>query len=75
MYARGAGDRPPPGTLNQLFFNAARKWNKLDAMQVRVDGRWQPISHATVLERVAAPHADCIESQRNAANPLQDRGM
>ena len=52
MYARGAGDRPPPGTLNQLFFNAARKWNKLDAMQVRVDGRWQPISHATVLERV-----------------------
>ena len=52
MYARGAGDRPPPGTLNQLFFNAARKWNKPDAMQVRVDGRWQPISHATVLERV-----------------------
>jgi hypothetical protein len=20
MYARGEGDRPPPGTLNQLFF-------------------------------------------------------
>jgi long-chain acyl-CoA synthetase len=52
MYARGAGDRPPPGTLNQLFFGAARKWNKPDAMQVRVDGKWQPISHATVLERV-----------------------
>ena len=52
MYARGAGDRPPPGTLNQLFFTAARTWNKPDAMQVRIDGKWQPISHATVLERV-----------------------
>ena len=52
MYARGAGDRPPPGTLNQLFFTAARKWNKPDAMQVRVDGTWQPIAHTTILERV-----------------------
>jgi long-chain acyl-CoA synthetase len=52
MYARGEGDRPPPGTLNQLFFKAARTLHKLDAMQVRVDGKWQPISHATILERV-----------------------
>jgi long-chain acyl-CoA synthetase len=52
MYARGAGDRPPPGTLNELFFTAARTWNKPDAMQVRVDGKWQPISHATIVERV-----------------------
>ena len=52
MYARGEGDRPPPGTLNHLFFNAVRKWNKPDAMLVRVDGKWQPISHATILERV-----------------------
>ncbi len=52
MYARGEGDRPPPGTLNQLFFTAARRWNKPDAMLVRVDGKWQPISHATILERV-----------------------
>ena len=52
MYARGEGDRPPPGTLNQLFFIAARKWNKPDAMMIRVDGQWQPISHATILERV-----------------------
>jgi long-chain acyl-CoA synthetase len=51
-YARGAGDRPPPGTLNELFFTAARKWNKPDAMQVRIGGKWQPISHATILERV-----------------------
>jgi long-chain acyl-CoA synthetase len=52
MYARGEGDRPPPGTLNHLFFTASRKWNKPDAMQVRVDGKWQPISHATIVERV-----------------------
>jgi long-chain acyl-CoA synthetase len=52
MYARGEGDRPPPGTLNTLFFEAARKWNKPDAMLVRVDGKWQPISHATIVERV-----------------------
>ena len=52
MYSRGEGDRPPPGTLNHLFFTAARTWNKPDAMQVRVDGKWQPISHATIIERV-----------------------
>ncbi len=52
MYARGEGDRPQPGTLNSLFFTAARKYNKADAMQVRVDGKWQPISHATIVERV-----------------------
>ena len=52
MYARGEGNRPPPGTLNQLFFDAARKWNKPNAMQVRVGGNWEPISHATILERV-----------------------
>jgi long-chain acyl-CoA synthetase len=66
MYARGAGDRPPPGTLNQLFFTVARKWNKPDAMQVRVDGKWQPISHATMLERVRriALGLDAIGVQR-----------
>ena len=53
MYARGEGDRPPPGTLNHLFFNSARQFNKPDAMMVRVDAnKWQPISHATILERV-----------------------
>ena len=52
MYARGKGERPPPGTLNELFFKAARQWNKTDAMLVRVDGQWQPISHATIVERV-----------------------
>jgi long-chain acyl-CoA synthetase len=51
MYARG-GPRPEPGTLNQLFFEAIEKWNKPDAMQVRVGDQYQPISHRTLLERV-----------------------
>jgi len=52
MYARGEGERPPPGTLNHLFFNSARRFNKPDAMMVRVDAKWQPVSHATIVERV-----------------------
>ena len=52
MYARGKGERPAPGTLNQLFFTSAKKYDKPDAMLVRVDGTWQPVSHATIVERV-----------------------
>ena len=52
MYARGKGERPAPGTLNALFFNAIGTYNKPDAMLVRADGHWDPISHASILERV-----------------------
>jgi len=52
MYARGPGERPAPGTLNALFFNAITTHDRPDAMLARVDGTWQPISHATILERV-----------------------
>ena len=52
MYSRGQGPRPAPGTLNAILFNAARSYNKADAMLVRVEGKWLPISHATILERV-----------------------
>src|SRR5689334_8643788 len=51
MYARG-GPRPQPGTLNQLLFEAIEKYNKPDAMQVRVGEQYTPISHATLLERL-----------------------
>jgi long-chain acyl-CoA synthetase len=51
MIARG-GVRPPPGTLTRLFFDAAEKFDKPDALQVKAGGRWQPISHRTVLDRV-----------------------
>ena len=51
MYARG-GPRPHPGTLNQLLFEAVEKYDKPDALQVRVGERYTPISHRTLLERV-----------------------
>ena len=51
MIARG-GPRPPPGTLNQLFFDAVERYRKPDALQVKVGGRYEPVSHATLAERV-----------------------
>src|SRR5438874_2998370 len=41
-----------PGTLNQLFFDAVERFNKPDALQVKRGGRYQPISHAELAERV-----------------------
>ena len=51
MIARG-GPRPTPGTLNHLFFDAVERFDKPDALQVKIDGRYQPISHRTLAERV-----------------------
>ncbi|HJU73281.1 MAG TPA: long-chain fatty acid--CoA ligase [Gemmatimonadaceae bacterium] len=49
-YARG-GPRPPPGTIVKLFFDAVAR-RRPDALQVRVDGTYQPISHDRILEWV-----------------------
>lgn len=49
--ARG-GPRPAPGTITQLFFDAARRFDKPDALLHKVGGTWTPISHRAVLERV-----------------------
>jgi long-chain acyl-CoA synthetase len=47
------GPRPtPPGTLNKLFFDAVEKYDKPDALQVKVGGVYTPISHRTLAERV-----------------------
>ena len=51
MIARGA-PRQPPGTLTQLFFETLGRFQRPDAYQVRCEGRYHPISHAAVLERV-----------------------
>jgi long-chain acyl-CoA synthetase len=51
MYARG-GPRPEPGTLNHLLFDAAAKYDKPDAMLVRVGDRYTPISHRALLDRI-----------------------
>ena len=50
-YARG-GQRPEPGTLTQLFFNAAERFDMPDALQTKRDGTYRPISHRQLLERV-----------------------
>jgi long-chain acyl-CoA synthetase len=51
MQASG-GPRPAPGTLTRLFFDAAERFNKPDALQYKSDGRWISISHTEALERV-----------------------
>jgi len=49
--ARG-GPRPAPGTLNQLFFDAVERYDRPEALLVKVSGAYEPISHRTVAERV-----------------------
>lgn len=51
LYARGP-ERPAPGTLNHLFFEAVEKFNRPDAMQYKSGGRYVPISHAELATRV-----------------------
>ncbi len=51
MQANG-GPRPAPGTLNQLFFDAVSKFNRPDALQVKIGGAYRPISHREVADRV-----------------------
>jgi long-chain acyl-CoA synthetase len=51
MEARG-GPRPDPGTLTKLFFDAVSKFNRPDALQVKVAGAYKPISHSEVADRV-----------------------
>ena len=51
MQARG-GPRPAPGTLTKLFFDAVSKFNRPDALQVKVGGAYKPISHQEVADRV-----------------------
>ena len=64
MIASGGPRNSVPGTLNQIFFQACEQYDKPDALQVKVDGRYKPISHRTLLERV-----------RRAALGLQEIGV
>jgi long-chain acyl-CoA synthetase len=41
-----------PITLNQLFYDAAERHDRANALQVKVGGRYQPVSHRTLVERV-----------------------
>jgi long-chain acyl-CoA synthetase len=64
MIATGGPRTSPPGTLNQLFFDAVAKFRKPDALQVKRNGRFEPISHDTLMERV-----------RRAAFGLEELGV
>ena len=50
-YANG-GPRPAPGTINALFFAAVERFDNPRALLHKQRGVWEPISHATVLQRV-----------------------
>jgi len=50
-YAAG-GPAPEPGTLNELFFAAIEKYDKPDALQYKVNGRYTPMSHREIERRV-----------------------
>jgi long-chain acyl-CoA synthetase len=46
------GPRPARGTLVQIFFDAVERYDKPDALQSKVGGTYQPISHRTLAARV-----------------------
>src|SRR5688572_8250229 len=46
------GPPPTPGTLAQVFFDAVERYDKPDALQSKVNGVYQPISHRTLAARV-----------------------
>ena len=52
MIASGGPRNAPPGTLTRLFFDAVARFDKPDALQVKVKGTYQPISSRTLGDRV-----------------------
>lgn len=52
MMVSGGPRNSVPGTLNQLFFEAVQRHDLPDALQVKVNGTYQPISHRTLATRV-----------------------
>jgi len=52
MIATGGPRNSAPGTLNRLFLDAVATYRKPDALQVKRNGRYEPISHDTLVERV-----------------------
>ncbi|HEV7992303.1 MAG TPA: long-chain fatty acid--CoA ligase [Gemmatimonadaceae bacterium] len=52
MISSGGPRNTPPGTLTQLYFDALARFDKPDALQVKVKGVYQPISSRTVADRV-----------------------
>ena len=52
MQVSGGPRNSKPGTLNRLFFDAIEKHDKPDALQVKQDGSYRPISSLQLADRV-----------------------
>jgi len=52
MGTSGGPRNSAPGTLTRLFFDAVTTYRKPDALQVKRNGKYVPISHDTLAERV-----------------------
>jgi len=52
MLTSGGPRNSAPGTLNRIFLDAVATHRKPDALQVKRNGRYEPISHDTLAERV-----------------------
>jgi long-chain acyl-CoA synthetase len=52
MISSGGPRNSAPGTLTQLFFDAVARHDKPNALQVKVNGVYQPISSRALAERV-----------------------
>jgi long-chain acyl-CoA synthetase len=64
MITSGGPRNSAPGTLNRIFLDAIATHRKPDALQVKRNGRYEPISHDTLAERV-----------RRAAFGLEELGV
>ena len=52
MHASGGPRNSSLGTLNRLFFDAMERFDRSDALQVKRDGTYQPISSRALAEHV-----------------------
>jgi long-chain acyl-CoA synthetase len=52
MISSGGPRNSTPGTLTRLFFEAVARYDKPDALQVKVNGVYQPISSRVLADRV-----------------------
>jgi long-chain acyl-CoA synthetase len=52
MISSGGPRNTAPGTLTRLFFDALARFDKPDALQVKVNGVYTPIASRTLAERV-----------------------
>lgn len=64
MVVANGGPRPPAGTLTQLFFDAVEGYDRPNALQVKIGGRYEPVSHRALLKRV-----------RNVSYALRELGI